>query len=58
MRYIFTQAEQLFCNVTIKHRVLILMDKLWEPKPYYQYRPLFISDKVTKSLQPLRQGDE
>jgi len=44
----FTQAElnNTFRNVTIKRRILVLMDTQWESKPYYQYRPLFITDKV------------
>lgn len=44
----FSRAEldKLFHDVTIVRRVLELMDKQWEAKPYYQYRPLFISPKV------------
>ncbi len=44
----FTQAQldSTFRNVTIKRRVLVLMDTQWESKPYYQYRPLFITNKV------------
>ncbi len=44
----FTHKEltKLFQNVKIKRRVLILMDKQWESKPYYQYRSLFITGKV------------
>ncbi len=51
--YGFTQEElnKLFQNVSIKRRVLVLMDKQWESKPYYQYRPLFITDKVIKTAK-------
>lgn len=49
----FTQAEldTIFHNVRIKRRVLVLMDKQWEAKPYYQYRPLFITDKVIQTAK-------
>lgn len=42
---VFTQAEleEIFAGVSIKKRVLELMDKQWEAKPYYQYYPLFIT---------------
>jgi len=44
----FSQAEldQLFSGVTILRKVLVLMDKQWEAKPYYKYRPLFITPAV------------
>ncbi len=41
-----TELDNIFRDVTIKRRVLVLMDKQWESKPYYQYRPLFITNKV------------
>ncbi|MHB8809114.1 MAG: lytic murein transglycosylase [Desulfobulbaceae bacterium] len=43
----FTQAEldTLFAGQTINRRVLELMDKQWEAKPYYQYAPLFLTPK-------------
>ncbi len=46
----FTQAEldKVFAGVTIHRKVLVLMDKQWEAKPYYQYRPLFITSKVIR----------
>ena len=46
--YGFNQAEleTLFAGVAIKKRVLELMDKQWEAKPYYKYRPLFITSKT------------
>ncbi len=41
----FSQDElaALFKGVAINKRVLELMDRQWEAKPYYQYRPLFIT---------------
>ncbi len=49
----FTQSEltTLFTGVSIKRRVLVLMDKQWEAKPYYQYRPLFITRSVIKKAR-------
>lgn len=47
-----TELHRLFKDVTIKRRVLVLMDKQWEAKPYYQYYPLFVTSKV------IRQGKE
>ncbi len=45
----FTQAEldTLFKGVNIDQKVLKLMDKQWEGKPYYEYWPLFITPTVT-----------
>jgi membrane-bound lytic murein transglycosylase B len=47
-RYDFSQEEidRLFAGVTIKQRVLELMDTQWEAKPYYLYYPLFITPQV------------
>ena len=41
----FSQAEldKLFAGVTIKRRVLELMDTQWEAKPYHQYYPRFVT---------------
>ena len=41
----FSQDElaTLFNGVAINKRVLELMDRQWEAKPYYKYRPLFIT---------------
>ncbi|MBC8317246.1 MAG: lytic murein transglycosylase [Desulfobulbaceae bacterium] len=41
----FTQGEldTLFSGVTIKRRVLELMDTQWEAKPYHQYYPRFVT---------------
>lgn len=40
------ELVELFEGVTIKKRVLELMDRQWEAKPYYKYRPLFITAKT------------
>ncbi len=40
--------EVIFSQVTIKRRVLELMDTQWEAKPYHLYRPLFITNKVVQ----------
>jgi membrane-bound lytic murein transglycosylase B len=44
----FTRAElmQLFEGLQIDQKVLQLMDKQWEAKPYYEYWPLFITPAV------------
>ena len=49
----FTQTEidQLFTGVNIDKKVLELMDKQWEAKPYYAYWPLFITPAVIKRGQ-------
>ncbi|BHH82168.1 lytic murein transglycosylase [Desulforhopalus sp. 52FAK] len=41
-----TQLDTLFQGVNIDIKVLQLMDKQWEGKPYYEYRPLFITPTV------------
>jgi membrane-bound lytic murein transglycosylase B len=47
-RHHFTQAEldRLFTGVTLDKKVLELMDRQWESKPYYAYWPLFITPAV------------
>jgi peptidoglycan lytic transglycosylase B len=49
----FTKAElkAIFKGVTIKRKVLVLMDTQWEAKPYYQYRPLFITRSVIRKAK-------
>lgn len=44
----FSQQEldSLFRGVAIDKKVLELMDKQWEAKPYYEYWPLFITPTV------------
>lgn len=46
----FSQSELdvLFAEVKIHRRVLELMDKQWEAKPYYIYRKLFITSSLIK----------
>ncbi len=43
----FTQAELdvIFSGQSINKRVLELMDRQWEAKPYYKYSPLFLTRK-------------
>ncbi len=50
---IYTQSEldALFNGVKIKRRVLVLMDTQWEAKPYYEYRPRFITRSVIKKAK-------
>ena len=45
--YHFTRPEldALFAGQTINRRVLELMDKQWEAKPYYEYAPLFLTQE-------------
>lgn len=47
-KYHFSRREliDLFSGLRIKRRVLELMDKQWETKPYYAYRPLFVTPAV------------
>ncbi len=40
------QLQSIFKGQKISKRVLELMDKQWESKPYYKYSPLFITDKT------------
>lgn len=49
-KHTFTQQElaALFKGVNIDRSVLKLMDKQWEGKPYYEYRPLFITPGVIR----------
>jgi membrane-bound lytic murein transglycosylase B len=48
LRHNFTNDElqKLFAGVTINKRVLELMDKQYEARPYFKYYPLFINDSV------------
>lgn len=50
---IYTQSElaKLFNGVKIKRKVLVLMDTQWESKPYYEYRPRFISRSVIRKAK-------
>jgi membrane-bound lytic murein transglycosylase B len=40
------QLDQWFAGVSIDKKVLELMDRQWEAKPYYKYRPLFITRRI------------
>jgi len=44
----FSQEEldRIFAGVTIKKRVLELMDTQWEAKPYFEYFPRFITPQI------------
>ena len=46
----FSQQEldTIFSGLTIKRRVLVLMDSQWEAKPYFEYYPRFITPAVIK----------
>ncbi|MEW6290007.1 MAG: lytic murein transglycosylase [Thermodesulfobacteriota bacterium] len=48
LRHHFSQEEidRLFSGLTIKQRVLELMDTQWEAKPYFLYYPLFVTPEV------------
>ncbi len=40
------ELERLFAGVTIKKRVLELMDTQWEAKPYFEYFPRFLTPQL------------
>jgi membrane-bound lytic murein transglycosylase B len=44
----FSQEELdgIFAGISIKQRVLVLMDSQWEARPYYDYWPRFITPAV------------
>lgn len=48
LRYNYSEEElaAIFQNVSIKRRVLELMDSQWEARPYHEYYPRFITPKV------------
>lgn len=41
--------QRLFRGQKINRKVLVLMDKQWEAKPYYEYRTLFITPQVIRT---------
>lgn len=41
-----TEIEAIFGGQTINKRVLELMDRQWEAKPYHEYAPLFITPQI------------
>lgn len=60
-KYHFTDQElqSIFKGQRISRRVLELMDKQWEAKPYYKYAPLFLTrDKITTGRKKLAQYKE
>jgi membrane-bound lytic murein transglycosylase B len=46
--YTSEEIETLFNGVKINQKVLRLMDKQWEAKPYYEYWPRFITASVIR----------
>ncbi|NNK55948.1 MAG: lytic murein transglycosylase [Desulfofustis sp.] len=40
------QLDNWFAGVSIDKKVLELMDRQWEAKPYYKYRPLFVTRRI------------
>lgn len=57
LRYHYSQAEidAIFPGVSIKKRVLELMDSQWEAKPYYKYFPRFVTrDMIRQGRERLR----
>src|SRR3989339_823816 len=40
------ELERIFAGVTIKKRVLELMDTQWEAKPYFEYFPRFVTPQM------------
>jgi membrane-bound lytic murein transglycosylase B len=51
--------HHLFENVRINRKVLVLMDRQWEAKPYYKYKPTFVTaaviEKGKRELKRYRQ---
>jgi membrane-bound lytic murein transglycosylase B len=45
-RFTTEELEAMFAGVSINKKVLELMDRQWEAKPYHQYRPLFVTAKT------------
>ncbi len=53
------QLQAIFKDQKISKRVLELMDKQWEAKPYYKYHPLFITEKtIATGKKKVRQYKE
>ncbi|MEN8142473.1 MAG: lytic murein transglycosylase [Thermodesulfobacteriota bacterium] len=56
-KYHFTKQElnKLFAEVTILRRTLVLMDRQWEARPWYEYYPRFITAKsINEGRKKLR----
>jgi membrane-bound lytic murein transglycosylase B len=43
------ELRSIFAGQRISRRVLELMDKQWESRPYYRYAPLFINDRKIRT---------
>ncbi len=49
------ELQAIFANQTISRRVLELMDRQWEARPYYKYAPLFLTrQNIDKGRENLR----
>jgi membrane-bound lytic murein transglycosylase B len=50
------ELQSIFQGQTINRQILVLMDKQWEAKPYYQYAPLFLTpDNIRDGKMKLQQ---
>jgi len=50
------ELDELFQGLTLNRQVLVLMDKQWEAKPYYQYAALFVTpETITKGKEKMAQ---
>lgn len=47
------ELDRIFKGVSVRKRVLELMDTQWEAKPYYEYYPRFITRKAIKTGRKL-----
>jgi len=53
------ELEKLFGGVTILRRVLELMDRQWESRPWYEYYPRFVTPRaITEGRRQLRRYRE
>ncbi|WP_319587803.1 lytic murein transglycosylase [uncultured Desulfobulbus sp.] len=50
------ELQSIFQGQTINRQILVLMDKQWEAKPYYQFAPLFLTpDNIRDGKMKLQQ---
>ena len=57
-KYQFTASElqTIFQGQTINRQILVLMDKQWESKPYFQYVQMFLTpEKIREGKEKLRE---
>ncbi|MFH1021035.1 MAG: lytic murein transglycosylase [Pseudomonadota bacterium] len=47
------ELDRIFAGVTIKKRVLELMDTQWEAKPYFEYFPRFVTPQMIETGKKL-----